>query len=142
VAGLRRPTPCPTRRAVPVVAFHGTADPVDSFAGHGQAYWTYSVPEATRLWAAQDGCAATPTTTRPARGATLTTYHTCRSGAVVELYAVSGEGHEWPGGPHGRVGSTKQRRQRQRGHVAVFRRASPLVSQRAALSPDDKRPRR
>jgi polyhydroxybutyrate depolymerase len=46
VAGLRRPTPCPARRAVPVVAFHGTADPVDPYAGHGQRYWTYSVPEA------------------------------------------------------------------------------------------------
>jgi polyhydroxybutyrate depolymerase len=37
VAGLRRPTPCPTRRPVPVVAFHGTADPIDPFAGHGQS---------------------------------------------------------------------------------------------------------
>jgi polyhydroxybutyrate depolymerase len=99
VAGLRRPTPCPTRRAVPVVAFHGTADPVDPFAGHGQAYWTYSVPAAARLWAAQDGCAAT-STTKPVGGATVTTYGGCRNGAAVELYAVSGEGHEWPGGPH------------------------------------------
>lgn len=100
VAGLRRPTPCPARRAVPVIAFHGTADPVDPYSGHGQAYWTYSVPEAARLWAAQDGCAATPTTTRPADGVTLTGYHSCRNGAAVELYTVIGEGHEWPGGPH------------------------------------------
>jgi polyhydroxybutyrate depolymerase len=99
VAGLRRPTPCPTQRAVPVVAFHGTADPIDPFAGHGQAYWTYSVSEAARLWAAQDGCAAKPATTRPAKGARLTTYRGCRDKAAVELYAVIGEGHEWPGGP-------------------------------------------
>jgi polyhydroxybutyrate depolymerase len=100
VAGVRRPTPCPARRAVPVVAFHGTADPIDPFSGHGQAYWTYSVPEATQRWAVQDGCAAKPSTTKPVSGATLTTYHACRNGAVVELYSVVGEGHEWPGGPH------------------------------------------
>jgi polyhydroxybutyrate depolymerase len=58
------------------------------------------VPEATRLWAAQDGCAAKPATTKPSSGATLTAYHGCEGGAAVELYAVTGEGHEWPGGPH------------------------------------------
>src|ERR1700678_2355482 len=35
VAGLRFPSPCPASRAVPVIAFHGTADPVDPFNGHG-----------------------------------------------------------------------------------------------------------
>jgi poly(3-hydroxybutyrate) depolymerase len=44
VSGLRRPTPCPTTRAVPVLSFHGIADPVDPYNGHGQKYWTYSVP--------------------------------------------------------------------------------------------------
>lgn len=99
VAGLRHPTPCPARRAVPVVAFHGTADPIDPFNGHGEAYWTYSVPRAARLWAKQDGCTAKPTT-KPTSGVTLTTYGGCRNGAAVALYAVIGEGHEWPGGPH------------------------------------------
>ena len=98
VSGLRRPTPCPARRAVPVIAFHGTADPVDPFAGHGAAYWTYSVPSAAARWAAQDGCGATPAG-RAGAGFTLTTYAGCRDRAVVELYAVTGEGHEWPGGP-------------------------------------------
>jgi polyhydroxybutyrate depolymerase len=100
VSGLRRPTPCPGVRAVPIVAFHGTADPVDPYDGHGQAYWTYSVPEAARDWAAQDGCSGTATRTRPAATVTLTEYSGCRGDAVVELYTISGEGHEWPGGPH------------------------------------------
>jgi polyhydroxybutyrate depolymerase len=83
---------------VPIVAFHGTADPVDPYDGNGQAYWTYSVPTAASRWAAQDGCA------RDARpdhhsGFTLTTYQGCAGNAVVELYSVTGEGHEWPGGP-------------------------------------------
>jgi polyhydroxybutyrate depolymerase len=98
VAGLRLPNPCPTTRPVPIVAFHGTADPVDPYDGNGQAYWTYSVPTAASRWAAQDGCA------RDARpdhhsGFTLTTYQGCAGNAVVELYSVTGEGHEWPGGP-------------------------------------------
>jgi polyhydroxybutyrate depolymerase len=99
VSGLRRPTPCPARRAVPVIAFHGTADPVDPYAGHGQAYWTYSVPAAAADWAHQDGCSATPTTSHPDSGVTLSAFGGCHGGAAVELYTITGEGHEWPGGP-------------------------------------------
>jgi polyhydroxybutyrate depolymerase len=99
VSGLRRPSPCPATRAVPVIAFHGSTDPVDPFAGNGQAYWTYSVPTAGKDWATQDHCTAGPTTSTPASGATLTTYTKCSGGAEVELYELLGEGHEWPGGP-------------------------------------------
>ena len=99
VSGLRRPTPCPTTRPVPVLSFHGTADPVDPYNGNGQAYWTYSVPRATKDWAVQDGCSLTPSTSQPATGATLTHYTGCSGGATVELYSIAGEGHEWPGGP-------------------------------------------
>jgi polyhydroxybutyrate depolymerase len=99
VSGLRRPSPCPATRAVPMIAFHGSADPVDPFAGHGQAYWTYSVPTAAKYWAEQDHCSSHSTTSTPTPGATLTTYTKCADGATVELYEVLGEGHEWPGGP-------------------------------------------
>jgi polyhydroxybutyrate depolymerase len=99
VAGLRLPSPCPATRPVPIAAFHGTADPVDPYDGNGQAYWTYSVPIAAARWAAQDKCARVPTTDRGS-GFTLTTYGRCAGNAVVELYSVTGEGHEWPGGPH------------------------------------------
>jgi polyhydroxybutyrate depolymerase len=99
VSGLRRPTPCPTSRPVPVVAFHGTADPIDPYDGHGQAYWTYSVPQAAQDWAGQDGCSSKPATSKPDRGVTLTAYAHCRGGAEVALYTIAGEGHEWPGGP-------------------------------------------
>jgi polyhydroxybutyrate depolymerase len=98
VAGLRLPSHCPAGRAVPVIAFHGTADPIDPFNGRGEPYWTYSVPTAARLWARHDHCASKPKTT-PGRGYTLTIYAGCTRGAAVELYAVRGEGHEWPGGP-------------------------------------------
>ncbi len=98
VAGLRFPSPCPSTRAVPVVAFHGKADPIDPYKGHGEAYWTYSVQQAASLWGSQDSC-ATPATVTPHDGYTLTAYAQCKGGADVELYSLKGEGHEWPGGP-------------------------------------------
>jgi polyhydroxybutyrate depolymerase len=99
VSGLRLPSPCPATRAVPVIAFHGSDDPVDPYRGNGQAYWTYSVPVAAQRWAAHDGCRATPKSSQPAPSAALATYSGCRDAATVELYTLRGEGHEWPGGP-------------------------------------------
>jgi polyhydroxybutyrate depolymerase len=100
VAGLRYPSPCPASRPVPVIAFHGTADLIDPFDGHGLGYWTYSVPTAAQLWADHDHCAvSTGPQTIAGRGYHLTRYSGCSGGTQVELYAITGEGHEWPGGP-------------------------------------------
>src|ERR1700722_4439066 len=99
VSGLRHPTSCPTTRPVPILAFHGTADPVDPYGGHGEAYWTYSVPQAAQDWSMQDKCSPIASTTRPQSGVTLTRYQGCKGNAVVDLYSITGEGHEWPGGP-------------------------------------------
>ncbi len=99
VSGLRAPSPCAAARAVPVLAFHGTADPIDPYRGNGQAYWTYSVPVAAERWAAQDGCSPSATTSNPSSKVVVTTYGTCHDGAVVQLQTLVGEGHEWPGGP-------------------------------------------
>lgn len=98
VSGLRRPSPCPAVRPVPVMTFHGTADPIDPYAGNGQAYWTYSVPQAATYWASQDRCTRQPTV-REGVGYTLTEYAGCAGRSTVELYSVTAEGHEWPGGP-------------------------------------------
>jgi polyhydroxybutyrate depolymerase len=100
VSGLRLPSPCPATRPVPVMTFHGTADPVDPYDGNGQKYWTYSVPVAAQRWASQNGCSATPVVSRPDPTVTLTSYGDCQGGSAVELYTIAGEGHEWPGGPH------------------------------------------
>jgi polyhydroxybutyrate depolymerase len=99
VSGLRLPSPCPATRAVPVLSFHGTSDPVDPYSGNGQAYWTYSVPVAAARWGVQDGCSPTAGTLNPSKTVVVTTYSNCSDGAVVQLYTIVGEGHEWPGGP-------------------------------------------
>jgi polyhydroxybutyrate depolymerase len=97
VSGLRRPKPCPTTRSVPVISFHGSADEVDPFAGHGQKYWTYSVTTAAKDWSTQDHCRSVAHS-GPVNGVKMTTYYTCSNDAEVELYEINGEGHEWPGG--------------------------------------------
>ncbi len=99
VAGLRFPAPCPGARAVPVVAFHGTADNVNPYEGHGQAYWTYGVASAEQQWAAHDGCPGAPVASQAALGVTLTTYAHCGGSADVSLYSIDGAAHEWPGAP-------------------------------------------
>jgi polyhydroxybutyrate depolymerase len=106
VSGLRFPAPCPATRPVPVMAFHGTADPVDPYDGNGQAYWTYSVPTAAQRWAAFEGCTPAPTDSAPSSSLKLSSYGGCKDGSSVSLYTIVGEGHEWPGGPHLGVGYT------------------------------------
>ncbi len=98
VSGLRRPKPCATTRAVPVISFHGSADPIDPFNGNGQNYWTYSVATAAKDWSNQDHCRSIAHS-GPVNDVKLTTYYTCSNGAEIELYEIFGEGHEWPGGP-------------------------------------------
>ncbi|HEU5002629.1 MAG TPA: PHB depolymerase family esterase [Actinomycetota bacterium] len=99
VSGLRRPFPCPTTRAVPVISFHGTADPVNPYLGHGQPSWTYSVTQAAEDWGGQDGCRMPGTRSRPMPDLSLIRYSGCSDGAMVELFTLNGEGHEWPAGP-------------------------------------------
>ena len=98
VAGLRFPSPCPTTRSVPVLAFHGTADPIDPYNGNGQAYWTYSVPTAAARWGKHDHCASTPKKTSGS-GYTLTSYTRCGGGGSVELYSLMGKVTSGPAGP-------------------------------------------
>jgi polyhydroxybutyrate depolymerase len=99
VDGVRFPSPCKIPRPTPVIAFHGTADATNPYDGGDQAPWTYGVESAVGRWAANDACAPSAASSRPAPGVVLTDYEGCAEGAVVKLYAVDGMGHEWPGGP-------------------------------------------
>ena len=88
-------------RAVPVVAFHGTADNIVSFASAE----IVGVPG----WATHNNCGApvTQDPVPPTSGVRLTSYGGCDDGATVELYVVfdvdtvtpgdQGGGHTWPG---------------------------------------------
>ncbi|HEY2672346.1 MAG TPA: PHB depolymerase family esterase [Rugosimonospora sp.] len=96
-SGIRAPAPChPSGGGVPVLAFHGTADTSNPYDGHGQSYWTYSVPVAAARWARYDGCRDRAAISQPYPGVTVTSYRGCRGTAAVELYTLAGKGHRWP----------------------------------------------
>ena len=117
VAGVVMPTPCRPTRPVPILAFHGTADPILHFNGgigrkvladdlkahphplpklprarlNGPGY-----PAHIKAWAAKDGCGATPTDTKVARHVIHRAYP-CPAGVAVEFDIIVGGGHSWPG---------------------------------------------
>ena len=97
MAGLRWPGPC-TGRAVPVLTFHGLADPQNTYAGHAEgrgAEWLESVPEALAGWARHNGCDSQVTTEDPPGPLSTMRYERCRDGAEVRLVRIDGLGHTW-----------------------------------------------
>lgn len=118
VAGVAMPKPCNASRRVPVLAIHGTADPILLFNGgigdrlsqvlggksnikttattvptdlHGAGY-----PAAVAAWAAKDGCNPQATDRRIKSDVIRRTYR-CPAGLGVEFLIVTGGGHSWPG---------------------------------------------
>ncbi len=124
VAGIQAEPGCRAKRPVPVVAFHGTADPLVHYDGspsraaanlpapsgagrmtsqEARLFGTRgifakgpSIPEEAAAWARRNGCSTTVSTTRVATDVTLLEW-TCPHHADVELYRVRGGGHTWPG---------------------------------------------
>ena len=92
---------CPDRRAVPMIAFHGTADTAAPYEGGPS--WVSSAPfqdveTFTAKWAARNQCAAAPEESRVAPDVVRRSYTACADDASVVLYTVEGGGHTWPGG--------------------------------------------
>ncbi|MGA2521764.1 MAG: PHB depolymerase family esterase [Acidimicrobiales bacterium] len=103
VAGVVVPQPCQPAHPVPILAFHGTADPILPFNGGTPGTTAPPVnlfgpgyPANVQAWAVKDGCNPTPTDTQVATHVILRTYP-CPPGAAVEFYIVVGGGHAWPG---------------------------------------------
>jgi polyhydroxybutyrate depolymerase len=92
---------CTDRRPVPMIAFHGTADPLTPY--HGGTSWIVSeaLPDMltwTKLWARRNQCGASAVDSVVAPDVTRLEYPACADGATVELYTIAGGGHSWPGG--------------------------------------------
>ena len=94
IGGVRFPGPCERARDMPVLAFHGTADPTNPYLGGGQPYWGTGVEDALAGWASHNGCGARAES-RVARGVDQLSFAGCGSGEVV-LYRIDGFGHDWP----------------------------------------------
>ncbi len=87
--------PCEPSRPVPVIAIHGTADPIVPYAGLGEAL--PAVEAVMTDWGKRNGCAPGPVTTEAAADVTLFAWGDCTAGADVRLYRVAGGRHGWPG---------------------------------------------
>jgi len=120
VAGIRDIDGCDPSRPVPVIAFHGTADPFVPYTGGlGSAAANLPAPDGsgktlgevgavdpatkgpdiptiTGDWAQRNGCGTTSTESPVTDDVTLLTWP-CPPGAEVELYRVTDGGHSWPG---------------------------------------------
>jgi polyhydroxybutyrate depolymerase len=112
VAGELTMTDCRPPRPVAVLAIHGTADDHLPFGGgRGSAsldpHDTRPVSHATDTWRRIDGCTAAPSVRRDGV-VTHTRYGGCAAGTAVELYAIEGGGHSWPGAAPPRVGRRRR----------------------------------
>ena len=105
---------CTDERPVPMIAFHGTADPEIPY--NGGSSWISprpfpSTPKWTANWARRNRCGPDPVDSVVAPDVTRRTYRGCAGDAAVVLYTVRGGGHTWPGGmelPEWFVGRTTQ----------------------------------
>ena len=121
VAGIRDTPGCRPARPVPVVAFHGTADPdiayggglgpaglkLPAYDGSGRTMGEEGlqhrppldggpIPTIATAWARRNGCGTTLSAHPVTRDVTLLSWP-CPPEATVELYSVVGGGHTWPG---------------------------------------------
>lgn len=90
------------RRPVPILAFHGTADPAVPYQDGAIGLSLPGVKVRGALlnmgdWARLDGCRATPATTTVGSEVTLTAWPHCSAHTDVDLYTIEGGGHSWPG---------------------------------------------
>lgn len=95
VGGLRAPGAC--MRPVPVLAVHGTADPINPYAGGGPDYWTYGIDLAFRRWAERNGCVGEPGPERLGPDVQKLSLENCADRSELILYRIVGGGHVWPG---------------------------------------------
>jgi len=114
VAGVEFNGPC-SGPPIPVIAFHGDADPIVPYGGGGlnsvaiadMNFYNGKVPagvepptgvdESMSRWADHNGCDPEPVEERISAEARYRTWQNCD--APTELYIVDNGGHSWPGWP-------------------------------------------
>jgi polyhydroxybutyrate depolymerase len=115
LSGLSNTDPCASPQPLPILAYHGTDDPILLFNGgfdlgaipgmgegatattrppadlDGEGY-----PATVAIWAERNGCEPEPTDTEVTPEVIHRVYN-CPEGADVESYIIVGGGHAWPG---------------------------------------------
>ena len=106
VAGALNSDDCGAGPRVSVIVFHGMDDkhvrfeggvPVTAFDRHKRT--DNSVRFAMEVWTQRDKCESEPVHVRKA--SVIHASFACADGTAVELYAIEGQGHAWPGGQKG-----------------------------------------
>ncbi len=97
VAGLRRPAADALAHPVRVLAFHGTSDRINPFAGSGTPRWDESVMDAATAWARANGVTAEPHEEEVTAATTRLSFGREDEPGAVTLWVSRGAGHTWPG---------------------------------------------
>jgi polyhydroxybutyrate depolymerase len=95
-AFYRTDTPCTPQRQVPVLDFHGTADPVIPYTGNRERQLP-PIPEWLTDWARRDGCTTGPAQFFRNNDVTGEQWTGCHDNSTVQHYRIDGGGHTWPG---------------------------------------------
>jgi polyhydroxybutyrate depolymerase len=97
VSGSYSPYPggCHPVRPVPLLEFHGTADPIVPYNGSVSKQYP-PILAWLQGWATRDGCTMGPTVFYKQANVTGLEWTNCRGNATVIQYRISGEGHVWP----------------------------------------------
>jgi polyhydroxybutyrate depolymerase len=105
---------CKPSRPVPMIAFHGTSDPIVPYQGGPSRDFNLPFPAIPEWMAARaelNGCAMISSEMPKAGEVRGILYSHCTQGAEVVFYSIQGGGHSWPGGeplPEWIVGQTSQ----------------------------------
>jgi polyhydroxybutyrate depolymerase len=92
---------CAEDGPLPMIAFHGTEDPVVPYAGGTTWIGDVTFPkveEWTAKWARRNGCSAQAIDSPLSADVTRRDYEGCADGADVVLFTLRGAGHTWPSG--------------------------------------------
>lgn len=99
--GIIEPKACKPSRPVPVIAFHGTDDPIVPYGGGTLVVAPTPFPHIeawVAAWGGRNGCAPAPVTAPVTAHVRTMSYHGCAAGSEVVLFTIEGGGHTWPGG--------------------------------------------
>jgi polyhydroxybutyrate depolymerase len=98
VSGLRLPAGQCSGRPMPVLTFHGLADPQNTYNGHAEGRgeaWLESVPDALAGWARRDSCRGDAILDDPPGPLSTMHYEGCADGSEVRIIRIDGLGHTW-----------------------------------------------